>query len=264
MALRESAPVERRMSAPSTVEASATGRRGERRPWIPTVFVWVGAAVLVSTLFVGWYAVQARSNTGCTDVVETLNPFWVAVSGSGTSCPSSGVQGYSSAGLPSTGLLYLGVAALTAAGAVLAFLVGALLLRGRRLHRGSLLLVLALVGLLIAWTGPAALALAQPSTVCADQGAFSPPFGSAGSRAGLDWPGETVGGATGACDGWSFAGGSVHNGYVWTGGAGPWNSFFGSANSTVATFTWGPGLGWFLDIWGVALIGLGTTLSRLK
>ncbi|HTS33561.1 MAG TPA: hypothetical protein VMI55_06465 [Thermoplasmata archaeon] len=254
------------MSAPSAVEESATGRRGERRQWIPTVFVWVGAAVLVSTLFVGWYVVQARSSTGCTDVVETLYPFWVAVGGSGTACPPSGVQGYSSAGLASTGLLYLGVAALTAAGAVLAFLVGALLLRGRRIHRGSILLVLALLAILAAWLGPALVALEQPSTVCGDQGSYGTPFGSTGAPVQPQQSNDSGGGTVGACNGWAFGGGNAggysHSTYVWNGASGPWNSFFGSASSDGTTFSWGPGVGWFLDIWGVALIGVGTTISR--
>ncbi len=254
------------MTEPAGQEATAPADDSRSRRFLPTVFVWVGGAVLLATLFVGWYVVQVRGSPSCGNLVETLYPFWVTVSGPGASCPSSQSLSYSAAGLPSTGLLYLGVAGLTAAGAVLAFLVGALLLRGRRVHRGSVLLVLVLLAILTAWLGPAVLALEQPSTVCGDQGAFSPPLGLAGAVAGLARGSASVGGGSGPCDGWSFpggtAGGYVHSGYVWTGASGPWNSFFGTLNSTPATFTWGPGVGWFLDIWGVALIGAGATISR--
>ncbi|MFZ1024242.1 MAG: hypothetical protein WAN87_08910, partial [Thermoplasmata archaeon] len=148
------------------------------------VLVLVGVILLVASLFVGWWTIQA-SGFGITETLVLGFP--VTNGGNGVSyecggnlseftdhCPSP--ETYSSASLNATGRLYTAIQILVIGGIVLGLLGGVLVLRtggdGPRRKPTIIFLVLALVLSLVA---PAALTLGQPSAMNADH-----PYGTIG------------------------------------------------------------------------------------
>jgi hypothetical protein len=246
--------------------AGSEGRSGERdRPRervVSTIVLILGAAFVLSSVLAPWYVVRVAASNGCTSISESLAPLGVAVSSSGAGCPTAELGSYVSAGLPSTGSLYLGIAAL-AGGAGLA-VVSLSWFRLSKLgpRHPKLLLSLSMMAIVAAASAPALAALGQPSTVCQDQGFVGTTLGTSLSNdPTVQGPvNQSGGGSTPSCNSWSFwhgAGGS----WVWSGQAGPWNSFLGSASFGGGNISWGPGIGWGLDLLGVWLIAAGTYLS---
>ena len=225
--------------------STGAGRRAARA----AIFVTAGA-VLVVSLFMGWYLVGGSSNA-C-NANELLYPFWVTVSSSGSYCPAAETGSFSAAGLPVTGVLYLAVAALSVAAAFLAFFAAGLLLVRKWDYRSRGLLIVVLAALVIGAAAPTMVALGQPSTVCSDQGFKSIPFVV-----------SLASGSSPSCNGWSFWSGNGTS-WTWTGNSGPWHSFFGSTVLSDASFAWGPSTGWFFDLWGLALLGIGIYALRKK
>jgi hypothetical protein len=247
---------------------SGSPRSREERALL--LLLGVGAALLLASLFVGWYQVREVDRFGCTGLSESLSPFWVSVSTSGSDCPSSEAGSYQSAGLPQTGVLYAVAGILTAIAAVLALSVIGLTRAGRRSRRASIpLLALAICALAVGAVAPALIAIEQTSTVCHDEGVFQTPFV-------VPLESSSVGAATDylnqspppmslpECNGWSFwTGGSPGSSWpVWLGSSGPQDSFGGSNVSGSAVLVWGPGAGWVLDLGGIALLVTGPVLAR--
>jgi hypothetical protein len=209
--------------------------------------LWVGAAVLASTVFVGWYAVSVVSGpgSGCTNLWESLAPFSVTVNGSGNNCGPAQVADYRTASLPATGTLYSTVLALVLGAAALAGVAGWGILRGR--HRDSWWnLTIGAVGTVLAAAAPVLLLLEQPAAICSDQGFSEIPF--------------TVASGSDGCNHWSFW---TSTGFssTWWGSAGPWNSFVGGSHLGTTVFAWGPAIGWYLGIAAAALLALGVLLA---
>jgi hypothetical protein len=226
----------------------------------------VGAALLLASLFVGWYQVQEVARNGCTGISESLSPFWVSVSTTGSGCPPTETGSFTAAGLAQTGALYSVAGALTAIACVLAFSLLGLKWSKRQSRRTSLfLLAVSIAALALGALAPALIVTEQPATICRDEGVMNTPFEIPGTASSGENPGiylnQNQPVAPPRCDGWAFWTGNSY-GWSWIGTSGPWNSFAGSNVSGSAVLSWAPSLGWVLDLGGVVLLIAGPVLSR--
>jgi len=229
------------------------------------VLVGVGAALLLASLFIGWYQVQQISRHGCTGILESFSPFWVTVTSSGTGCPPSETGSFQSAGLPLTGALYSLVGVLTAVAGLLSLALIGLRRALRPSRKVSLvLLCFSLLALSAGIGAPVLLAVNQTWTVCHDEGVVQTPFELPhGAFPGASPPiplNQSSPAPPFRCNGWSFWTGNSY-GWSWTGTVGPWNSFTGSNVSGDAVLSWGSGPGWILDLGGLALLATGPVLA---
>jgi hypothetical protein len=246
-------------------EAEAVANRAKnsaqaRKHAIPGILTVLGTVAIIASMFLGWYVVQSSSPTGCNRVAETLYPWWVAVSSSGSSCPASQTGSFSQAGLASTGSLYVAATAFAMGAVVLALLVGGLFLASKRIHRSKAVALIAIFALISGGLAAGILALEQPATVCSDQGFYGTPLDHQSPSAGPS-PLNSTTGASPGCNSWSFWSGSGTS-TTWSGSSGPWQSFIGTTDSKGAVFSWGPAAGWFLEIGGVILITCGLAVAR--
>jgi hypothetical protein len=227
----------------------------------------IGAALLLASLFVGWYQVHEVNRFGCSGITESFSPFWVTVTTSGSDCPPSGAGTLQSAGLPQTGALYAAAGILTAIAGVLALAPIGLKEAGRRSRRVSIaLLALSARVLAIGALAPALLVMEQTSTVCHDEGVsqtpFEVPLGGPSPGAVNIYLNQSPPAPPDLRNDWSFWTGSSPGSTwpVWFGASGPWNSFAGTNSSAGAALAWGPGFGLAIDLGGLALLAAGPVL----
>lgn len=249
------------MDESDSKRGTAEIRASSRRTLISLALLWTGAVVLVSTLFFGWYTVQATGSTGCSRASETLYPLWVTVSSAGTSCPANGSGSFQAAGLDSTGLLYLGVVTLVAIAVGCAVMLGLLFLEGKWHRLSKVITIIALVSMIAGAMSACLVAFAQPSAVCSDQGFYGTPIAGSGALIASTPANGSGNGYATDCNGWEFWSNGGDS-WTWAGSSGPWNSFRGHVTQGGASLTWGPGTGWVLDIASLPLIGIGIFIGR--
>lgn len=223
----------------------------------------LAAACLLGSLLAGWYFVDASSPNGCSSLIESLAPWGVTVSTGASECPASQSGSFATAGLPATGVLYEGVGLLAATSGLLAVVL-ALRAWGRPNRTCSLpFLGLAIAAVLAGAAGPSLVAFDQPSTICHDNGFLSTPLAEASPAADPPPANQSHGSSpTPGCNGWTFWSGPGGPSFRWSGPSGPWNSFLGRVSGFGgSSLTWGPGLGWGLDLAGTASIGAGAFLA---
>jgi hypothetical protein len=220
-----------------------------RRPISPRTAVGllltVGAVLVASTFFVGWYEVSVTNGSQSVSETFDLSGVHEASSGMGSSSGSY-ASSYAGAHLPGTGWLFVLVDALLV-GAILVGLAGGLLvlLGGRRVSAKEVLMI-ALLATVLCAVAPAVLLAAQPPAVCGDAQHFPPPLSRALS-----------GSASQSTCTWEFyLGGGTWSNPV--GVAGPGATFAGQATQSGSVQTWGPGIGWI-----VAAFAAGTTLAAV-
>lgn len=248
------------MIGPSSDSGRTLGPFGSVQRILPTLIVLTGAGLLLSSIFLGWYVVQAASPINCTNVSETLSPTGVVVASTGMGCPSPESGSYASAGLPATGSLLGIIGALAALSGGISLVIAGRLYwaRGKGVSRALLMLSIAAIG--VGVLGPALLVGELPSTICQDQGFIGTPFATAVSPTPAPYVNTTHSVPLPSCNGWSFWHGSGPS-WSWVGSSGPWNSFSGGTIGG-SGFGWGPGVGWGADIMGVWLVGVGVFLAR--
>ncbi|MGA7861610.1 MAG: hypothetical protein WCB19_07110 [Thermoplasmata archaeon] len=224
----------------------------------------VGAALLLSSLFLGWYSMSLGSGSNFT--AETFYPTSVQLWGSQGGSAYSAAASYSAIELGNTGMLYLAVAGLVVAGGLLGVTTAYLIWRSAdptprllalaglrwrssdRIPRG-IVSALLVVTILLALAGPVAVAFAQPGAVCSDSNVLSTPFV-------LAYPNNTSG-ARLPC-GWDMAMPyGIGYSFEWSASPGPQSSFFGTNNETGQVLSWGPSEGWYASLAGTAFLVLG-------
>lgn len=241
-------------------------RRSNRQDFAAALLL-VGAALLFSSLFLGWYSTSLGSGSNFT--AETFYPTTVQLWGSQGGSAYSVAASYAAIELGNTGMLYLAVAGLVVAGGLLGVTTAYLMWRGadrtprllavRGLRwRGSdrtprgIVPVFLVVTLLLALAGPVAVAFAQPGAVCSDSFFESTPFflaypnNTSGARLPCGWD---VAMQIGQTSSYSFEGGIS---------PGPQSSFFGTNNETGQELIWGPSEGWYISLAGTAILITGT------
>ena len=213
-------------------------------------FVLIGAGLLASTFFLGWYVISGQGSNPQTNATETLRLLSVSVTGSG----GGNWNGtYADAHLPHTGTIYLATALLVFGAVLIAAVVGTFLMFGGGGAGRRTVLALSLLAVVLAAAGPIITATAQPAAICSDAHGFSPPLGSPGGN-------ETIGGTT--CT-WEFYQGS--GGWYGPGQTtGPGDSFIGTSSQYGATQAWGPTAGWYLGIVGAVIMGTATALLAVS
>jgi hypothetical protein len=252
-------------ASPNGPTSQLAHRREERAP---RLLLGVGAVLLLASLFLGWYQIHEVNRSGCTGITETLSPFWVTVTTSGTGCPPSEIGSFQAAGLPQTGALYFVAGVLTAVAGVLALMLILLNRRVRQSRRSSIILIAVSVGALaLAALAPVLIVMEQPSAVCHDEGVFQTPLGTPEASSVVSsgiYLNQSAPEPPDPCNGWSFWSGSPPGSTwpVWVGSSGPWDSYAGSNESGSAELVWGPTLGWVLDLGGIALLVAGPVLAR--
>lgn len=234
-----------------------------RRIGVAIVLV-LGGGCLLGSLFTEWYVVRGTSTGGCTEVVETLTPLGgVVVHGSGTDCPTSESGSFAEAGLPATGLLYVALAGLATVAGGLTFVLAQTVLSTKGRVISKAFVVISIAAIATGAIGPLLVVSVQPLAICHDQGFFSPPLGASvvgnSSASGTNSPIGANPGPT--CNGWGFWRGTGDS-WIWSGASGPWNSFVGADGGGGSTFSWNPGIGWGLDVFGVWLGIVGAYLGR--
>ena len=229
----------------------------KRRAWriVAAALPVFGAALLLASLFVGWYTSEITANTGGGYAnSETLYPMWVSSSESTQGQSFSEEIDFSTANLPHTGQLYADVTIAVGVGAILALLAAFFGLLGKGVRFRAIVLVMTVAASALATAAPTALYLEQPSTICSEpQIAWSGPVPVGNQSA----PPPTCGWGQ-PCD----------TDGCWTGAAGPpgqESSFFGSDNE-VRDHTWGPSTGWYLSYVASVVLAGGAVLaiSRLR
>jgi hypothetical protein len=193
----------------------------QRKRKIAGIILVVAVVLLVSSLFVGWWAIQAaipgQSEKASFNFPATSGGYGVIYSCAGNdssftaTCPSP--ETYSDEGLNNTGRLYTSVQYVVIAGIAMGILGALLLFAAFRRQSGSKLgTVLIGLAFILAIVAPIALAVAQPGAIQSDN---QPSFGG-------------------------------------TNGTTPSNSFWGSNNSSDPDFpytvTWGASTGWYLAL----------------
>jgi hypothetical protein len=202
------------------------------------VVMGVGAALLLVTLFLGWYSMSLGS--GASVARETFYPAATQLWGSQGGSSYSNLTSYSTVFMGETGMLYLVVTGLIVVGALMGFLTVYLIRSGiGRKHR-RLVPSLAVLVVALALAGPMLVAVAQPATLCSEGAPTSTPFfagpsnDSTGTSPDCGW--EIVSPDNG---GYAFASGI---------GPGPQSSFFGTQNVSGQPLTWGPSDGWYVSV----------------
>jgi hypothetical protein len=213
-----------------------------------------GSALLLYASTLGWYFTQIAN--GMSDAGETLSLTGVQVLGDSGGTVYNDSTTFTAVWLSYTGELYLTVAAIVVAGALVGFVAGALILKDRRRSRRRITSWLLVVSVVLAFTGPLLLLVTQPAFVCLDSSHIPPPLGSSpyGNSTGSGlcdwavplWEGSNSGYAT-------FASSTP----------GPQTSFFGSEPfENDYSHTWGPSLGWYLAWIAAVVLLLGAWRHR--
>ncbi|MGA8274747.1 MAG: hypothetical protein WB789_05725 [Thermoplasmata archaeon] len=217
------------------------------------VLIVMGATILLSTLFLGWYITSVGAGGGTYG--ETLYPTSVQLwhYQGGNLSQSQGYL-YSQVGLGHTGNLYLSLAALIVIGGALGLLAAFRIRRRSDLTHRRLTAVLIILAVVIGFAGPVLVALAQPTTICSDSVFVGVPLGTALPHSST--------GASLPC-GWDVVAplGQGHsNTYIYGGTPGPQSSFFGSENGTGEPHVWAPYVGWYLALLSSGFMLAGTLL----
>ena len=206
------------------------------RRLVGAVIVLIGAILLIATVFMPWYTEQLKATTPVGTGTSTNNAYPATPSQSnGIQCSSSGVgsckygssSSYQTDRLNNTGnIAEAGLFML-----IIGFVVGlvgailAVLWRGNP-KRGTPALALAIIAMLLALLTPVLFAALLP-------GAQSSDYPQAERFVG----------------------------------SGPWSSFSGSSSGTLLTvpitFTWGPGIGWYLSFVAFVILLIGVVFLFL-
>lgn len=222
-----------------TIPRVRTRSSATRRSIIGGTLLIVGMALLLVSLFVGWYVITA-SGSGSSDGnsyavggTATYSPFsyveTLTCSGSSYCFSNTTSTGaWSQGGSGSIGTLYDAVAAFVIGGIILGLAAAGLALAGGG-RRSGLVGVLAVIVILLAVLAPLVLLAAQPTVL----------NGSSGNQSS---------------------------------GSSPRDSFFGScsgsgcgqalASGTTLSASWGPSLGWYLSLGAVVPLLAGLFLVR--
>jgi hypothetical protein len=229
--------------------------RSADRTRISGVLLALGSLLLLATLLMPWYSISATARNDCTNYTAWFYPLGVAADGAGSYCPSSGPAstGYSSAGLPMTGELYLAVFALTVGACVAACASAVAVVRPRVRILQRPLLVVMLAAVVLAGVGPVLVTLEQPATICSDIGFVGTPLGITATH---EHPFNQTGVIPPRCQGWVFWSDNGY-GWSWNGGNGPWSSFAGGVQDGGAALNWAPSLGWYLSIVSTGILVTG-------
>ena len=226
----------------------ASNRRARRI--IVLALPLLGAALLLVSLFLGWYTSEITATTGGGYTnIETLNPMWVASSESTQGQSFSKLIGYPAANLPHTGQLYADVTLVVGLGALLGLAAGFFGVLGKGVRFRAIVFATALAASGLAVAAPTALYLEQPTTICSEpQMTWNgpPPVGNQSAptpTCGWGQPCDTQG--------------------CWTGASGPpgqESSFFGS-DTSVRDHTWGPSIGWYLSFLAAVVLAGGALVA---
>lgn len=206
-----------------TSRAAPSGQKSllKGRPIAGVTLLLVGVALLLISLFVGWYVVSETSSetvggstytVNASETVYLLNQQTLSFSCQGSSsCFQSGTSTgtYSQGSLTSLGGLYDTASGLVVCGAIFAAAAAFFALTGGR-RRSGWVTGFALVGLLLLLLAPTLVAVAQPSVLQSQgtiTGSASPShsfFGScSGSPCGASVaPGDPISGSWGPSVGW--------------------------------------------------------------
>jgi hypothetical protein len=222
---------------------------------IAVPLIVVGAALLLSTIVLGWYTTSL--GTGSSAIGETLYPTTVRIWGSQGGSTYSDAVLYPAAGMPHTGTMYLAITALLVTGG-LAGLSAVYFMRTSGTHaRRQLVSALVVLAVLSAVAGPTLLVVAQPGAICSDYVFVGTPF--------LTSPLNNPSGASLPC-GWDITTpGGPGSGYGHVSGStsGPQTSPWGSGNWTGEPHTWGPDIGWYVA-WGATFVLLAGAVMHFQ
>jgi|HubBroStandDraft_1064217.scaffolds.fasta_scaffold128916_1 hypothetical protein len=229
----------------------AYGRAGgkpsaSRRSIVAGILLISGVALLLLTLFVGWYVISATASDSIggqsfteveQEIFHPLDQVTVSLSCDGSSycATNSTTTGpYSQAGYNTVGTLYT-VVSILVIGGVLAGLASAGLLLAGRPARARLARILAILSILLVLIAPTLLFAAQPAVLNSES---------------------------------TSSGGSANE----TGGSSPRTSFFGScsaggcgegtSNGISLNASWGPSTGWYLDLVALVPLLIGAVLMQ--
>ncbi len=227
-------------------------RRRPARIFDAFILIAAGAALLLSTLVLGWYTITIGSGTFVAG--ETLYPTAVQIWGTGSGTSYSDAAAYSAIGAGHTGGLYLAVTCLVVAGALVGFLAAYRIRRDADRSHRRLVSALVVLTVVLAFAAPVLVAVAQPDTVCADSIFVSTPL--------VAPPSNNSSAASLPCVGDVTTPGGQGSGYghYSVGPAGPQGSFFGSSNETGEPLTWGPSIGWYIALAASALLAIGAVM----
>jgi hypothetical protein len=228
------------------------GMQGKRPPRSGTVLVLlvVGSAILISTLFQGWYITGLGPGPTAGTFGETFYPTTVQVWGSPQGHSYSDFVSYFELNLNHTGLLYVSVTALIVVAGVIGPIAAYVLRRDADGTRRRFVSALVIMAVIVAAAGPVLVTVAQPSATCADWVPVGTP---------LVVPSNSSG--TLPC-GWDIYSPNGHGGYQAFSGStsGPQSSFFGSENGTGEPHFWEPSVGWYLAWLATVFLLIGALL----
>jgi len=219
-----------------------------RRVGIAVVLLVVGSAVLLSTLFQGWFITGYRDPYGVFG--ETFYPTWVQLWGSSPRGSYSDWVSYFGLNLNHTGVLYSALTLLITFGTAIGFEAAYQLRPGVDPTPKRIVSSLVILAVIVAAAGPVAVTIAQPPATCADWMSASTPLVVPSNGSG-----------TLPC-GWDIYGPNGQGGYGAFSGstAGPQSSFAGSENGTGYPHFWEPSVGWYLAWLATAFLLLGALL----
>jgi hypothetical protein len=243
-------------------------RPGQPRLFFAVILIFVGSALLLSTVVLPWYSSSLAAGSNVAN--QTLCPATVVLWGTQGGNSYIALAFYSAVELRNTGVLYLVVAGLVVAGGLLGLRTAYLMRRGvdrtpRLLAEAGLrwggigrtqptfVLILLGITIVLALSGPVVVAFAQPGVVCSDS-IFAP-----STTFVLEHPNNTTLGSP-RCE-WEVAM-PLGTSYSFEGSnsPGPQSSFFGTNNETGQTgqvLSWGPSAGWYLALAASALLVIG-------
>jgi hypothetical protein len=219
------------------------------------VLIIVGAALLLSTIVMGWYTTSVGN--GSVRAGETLYPTTVRIWGTQGGETYAGPVLYPNAGLTHTGTVYLAITALLVAGGMVGLSAAYLLRHGAGRPHRRIVPGLLVVAVLLAVAAPTVLVVAQPSALCSDFVAVGTPL--------LTSPSDNTSGATLPC-GWDITtplDPGPGFGHVSGSTPGPQSTFWGSENGTGEPHSWGPDVGWYVA-WVAAAVLLAGALLHLR
>jgi hypothetical protein len=219
------------------------------------VLIIVGAALLLSTIVMGWYTTSVGN--GSVRAGETLYPTTVRIWGTQGGETYAGPVLYPNAGLTHTGTVYLAITALLVAGGMVGLSAAYLLRHGASRPHRRIVSGLLVVAVLLAVAAPTVLVVAQPSALCSDFVAVGTPL--------LTSPSDNTSGATLPC-GWDITtplDPGPGFGHVSGSTPGPQSTFWGSENGTGEPHSWGPDVGWYVA-WVAAAVLLAGALLHFR
>jgi hypothetical protein len=220
-----------------------------RRVSLAVVLLVVGSAVLLSTLFQGWFITGYRGPYSVSG--ETFYPTSVQLWGSSPRDSYSDWVSYFGLNLNYTGVLYSAVTSLIVFGAAIGLGAAYQLRRGVDPAHKRILSSVLILTVVVAAAGPALVTVAQPAATCADYVFAGTPLVVSSNSSG-----------TLPC-GWDIYSPNGHGGYGALSGstAGPQSSFAGSENGTGYPHFWEPSVGWYLAWLATTLLLIGALLQ---